>query len=381
MNRTGLTAGAYTVIITDANGCENTVSATVGGGCDEGCDEPVVSVTASEDANCGEDNGTILLAVEGNLLDFTYSWTPNVSNTNSASGLAAGTYTVVTARLSDATCNTITEIVIGGSEALDAKEVILSQPTCGESNGSVEIIVETGGSGSYTYDWGDGFTSAVRTNMSAGTYTVQVTDTNTNCTDIVTFTLVDDVAGAIVAASDITVTCDEPLGTADYNIAYEDGFATPATIIIRDANGATVTDGNLTAGNYCVVVTDATGCTAGEGCFTVNDSGTINLSATTTPSGCEPSGTITLNVSGGNGNYTYLWNDGNTDASRTGLTPGTYSVTVMDTDGCATSEEGVIIGSDCNTGECTEAPVVTSISATDAECGEDNGSTTLVYQT
>lgn len=79
-------------------------------------------------------------------------------------------------------------------------------------------------------------------------------------------------------------------------------------------------------------------------CIDVCPFGPINLDTSTTQSVCGPDGTATVNViSGGSGNYAYLWNDGTTTQTLTGLFPATYQVTVTDLNtGCADSIGAVV---------------------------------------
>jgi hypothetical protein len=89
-DRTGLTAGNYSVVITDANGCTGTVNATV-------TQAPALVASASSQTNVacnGGANGSATVAVTGGTGSYTYSWAPAGGTAATATGLAAGTYTV-----------------------------------------------------------------------------------------------------------------------------------------------------------------------------------------------------------------------------------------------------------------------------------------------
>jgi large repetitive protein len=97
------------------------------------------------------------------------------------------------------------------------------------------------------------------------------------------------------------------------------------------------------------------------------------ISETVTPVQCFElnNGQISLVVTGGTGAYTYLWSDGNTSQNRTGLAPGTYSVTVTDANNCTQSLGGL---------EITQPAAALSLSETHVNVlcfGGNNGSIDL----
>lgn len=130
------------------------------------------------------------------------------------------------------------------------------------------------------------------------------------------------------------------------------GAVEPVSFNWTGPDGFTSTDAtitNLTAGEYCLSIEDANGC-LGEACGTVEVSESLTLepsqisSFTCFPISCNGAcdGTITVNVSGGNGNYSYLWSNGATTATVTGLCAGTYEVTVTDEAGCEVTDDFVL---------------------------------------
>jgi hypothetical protein len=103
--------------------------------------------------------------------------------------------------------------------------------------------------------------------------------------------------------------------------------------------GETTEDINgLFAGAYTVTVTDADGCRA-TNITVVTEPDSLSLSADITDesgSGAND-GSITLTVAGGTPPYFFLWSTGDTTKDLTGLTAGTYDVTVSDFNGCSIS--------------------------------------------
>lgn len=176
----------------------------------------------------------------------------------------------------------------------------------------------------------------------------------------------DPCDGVTIAANATAgaTTCGNSNGTI---ITAPTGGATPYTTAISGGG----TSGSLASGTYSVTVTDANGCTATQGGINVGASTNITVSASSTPnSSCAtPNGTATAAVSGGVGVATYIWSNGATGASLTGLTAGTYSVTA--TQGGCTATASTTVNSSAN------APSINLVSTTPNTCGAGNGGATV----
>ncbi|MEL6837618.1 MAG: SprB repeat-containing protein, partial [Bacteroidota bacterium] len=200
----------------------------------------------------------------------------------------------------------------------------------------------TGGTPAYTYAWSTGATTQDISGLSAGTYTVTVTDGN-NCTTVESFTITEppvlvasldgsedaDCNGAATGSIDLMVVG----GTGPYTYLWSTGATT------QDLTG-------LNAGTYSVVVTDANGCTDTES-FTIGEPTTleINIAGTVTEDAdCNgaTTGSIDLAVSGGTAPYTYAWSNNATTQDISDLAAGTYTVTVTDANGCTDSASFII---------------------------------------
>ena len=128
--------------------------------------------------------------------------------------------------------------------------------------------------------------------------------------------------------NDGTITAIAAGGTSPYQYSLNGGGSQP--------NGSFT---GLSAGNYTVVATDAGNNTASVSVVITQPATALTIAASASTSGCGTSatGSILLNSTGGVAPYTYLWNDGNTNQSRTGLAAGTYTATVTDDNGCTVS--------------------------------------------
>ncbi|MDQ3050361.1 MAG: T9SS type A sorting domain-containing protein, partial [Bacteroidota bacterium] len=211
---------------------------------------------------------------------------------------------------------------------------------CGGASGAIDITV-SGGTDPYDYDWSTGATSEDVTGLSAGTYTVTVTDEN-GCSVTESFN-VDD-AGAVEAdASGTDVSCNGGNnGSADLVVS---GGTDP--YVFDWSNGATTEDiSGLVAGTYTVTITDLNGCTA-IATVTINEPVAIEIIAEGVCSPCKKNGEAyaSASASGGTGQLSYLWSTGATTAVINNLESGTYTVTVTDENGCSATEEVIL---DCD---------------------------------
>src|SRR6185312_916523 len=277
-----LSAGCYTLTVTDANGCVQTASACITQ------PTPLNTSMATTLATCGSNNGTATVTVNGGTPGYTYAWAPIGGNGATASGLSAGSYTVT---VTDANGCTITASAnISNAGGVTANISLVVNETCFGDNGGILDILDAGGVPPYTYSWTNGATTQNITGLTAGGYTVTVTDQN-GCVAVANATVTQPAAvtGSITASNipcnggatgSATVTAAG--GTPGYNYAWSNGGTTSAI------NG-------LTAGTYNVTITDANGCT-GTATVTLTQPATaINLATAATNAFCgQPDGTANV---------------------------------------------------------------------------------------
>ncbi|MBF4465046.1 T9SS type A sorting domain-containing protein [Flavobacterium sp. LC2016-12] len=361
---TGLTAGTYTVNVTDANSCTTTQTVTL--------TEPsqlVASVGGQTDVTCnGLNNGSATVNVTGGTGTYTYAWTPSGGITDTATGLSPGTYTVT---VTDAnSCTATQSFTITEPTLLTASITAQTNVTCnGQANGAATVTA-TGGTGTFTYSWApSGGNAATATALSGGTYTVTITDTN-NCTTTQSVTITEpNVLTATIMPTNVS--CHG--GTTGAATVNATGGSGTYTYLWAPSGGTAATATGLTAGTYTVTVTDANSCTTTQTVTITEPSQLVASVGGQTDVTCNGlnNGSATVNVTGGTGTYTYAWTpSGGTAPTATGLSPGTYTVTVTDTNSCTATQSFTI----------TEPALLTaSITAqTNVTCnGQADGSATV----
>ncbi|REC48741.1 hypothetical protein DRF62_19680, partial [Chryseobacterium piscium] len=292
----------------------------------------VVSISASTtktNVSCnGSTNGTATVTASGGIAPYTYSWSPSGGTAATATGLAVGVYTVtVTDNLG---CFTTATATITQPTAISGTTVVTNIACNGGSTGAINLT-PTGGSAPYTFNWGGGITTEDRTGLSAGTYTVTITDAN-GCTGTVTATVTQPTAMS-ATVSQTNVSCNSGSnGTAGIVVT---GGTAPYTYSWSPSGGTAATATGLLAGTYTVTVTDANACTITR-TVTITQPTAISGTTVVTNIACNggSTGAINLTPTGGAAPYTFNWGGGITTEDRTGLAAGTYTVTITDANGC-----------------------------------------------
>ena len=357
-NIAGVTAGTYTVTVTDANSCTATAIAAV-------TEQPqlVVSLNGSNDASCnGGNDGDIDIAVAGGVAPYTFVWS-NGATTEDLTGLTAGTYNVTVTDVNN--CTATGSFTISEPTLLVATIDGQTNVACnGGSTGAIDLGV-TGGTTAYTYVWSNGATTQDISGLAIGTYTVTVTDAN-GCSATASAAITQNDALTIAATGTTNVSCNG-LSDGSLNITVSGGVS-PYTFVW--SNGATTEDvTGLSAGSYSVTVTDAAGCT-GSASFTISQPNELTIEATADNVSCEggSNGAADLLIGGGTLPYSFAWSNGSTIEDLTGLSAGVYSVTVTDANGCT-------IGATVTVG--TDNILVLNTAVTNATCGQSNGVATV----
>lgn len=275
---------------------------------------------------CQAANGSASVTLTGGDAPYQYAWS-NGSTGNSTSGLAPGNYTL-----------SVTDAI--GCSASATANVAVSNVTLSVSTTQQAAVCTTGGSATatvsngtagFTYLWSNGSTNAAPISLTAGNYTVTVTDAN-GCTGTASTTVTLNSLTLSATTSTTPSSCSAATGSATATVSN----GTSPYAYNWSGGGNTQTVSSLGAGNYTVTLTDANGCT-GTATATVNTPNGPTASATATDVLCAggQTGAVNLSVSGGTAPITYTWSNGSVTEDLSGVAAGSYSVTVADGNGCS----------------------------------------------
>jgi len=330
---TGLGAGTYAATATDANGCIATSAPVT-------LTQPVAALGAttaqSNVTSFGLLNGSAVVIPSGGTSPYSYSWNTNPVQTASAlGGLAAGTYSCT---ITDAAgCTLIKNFVITSPALLDLSNFSSTPVACfGESTGSVSIT-PAGGTAPYNYSWNTNpaQTTATASNLTAGTYTITVTDAGgSSAQQIVTVS--QPLSALTVVANGTNILCaGAATGSATASVSGGTGAVTFSWTTVPAQTTASAT--GLVSGTYSVTTTDANGCTAVQTATLTEPASALSATVSqNNPSGFGlPNGSASAVASGGVAPYTFAWSPtGGTGATASGLAAGTYTCTITDANGC-----------------------------------------------
>ncbi len=324
-NNTGLSAGAYTVTVTAANGCTGTASASITSPV-----APTLSNTVTNVLCNGDTTGAINLTVSAGLAPYTFSWS-NGRTTEDLSNISAGNYRVTVTAANG--CTVVSpNILISQSNGLTLSIASITNISCnGLNNGAINTNI-AGGSLPYTFTWSNGANTQNLTGLGAGNYNLSVRDAN-GCSVTSSTVIITQPAALTVTPFVNNVICN---GATSGSInSNPSGGTMPYTF--SWSNGRTSQNINLlAAGNYTLTVRDANSCSVTASISVSQPAPVTATVVSITNASCSGvnNGAININPSGGNSPYTFSWSNAATSQNITGLAAGTYSVTVRDAAAC-----------------------------------------------
>ncbi len=305
----------------------------IAGAADQSVKVKVLSVPANiTNVSCyGLNNGSITATPDGTA-PYTYSWKRQGNNTvistvATISNLQPGSY-VITCTDASGCSASATHTVTQPSAALSATTGS-TNATCGGSNG-IATVTASGGTSPYTYLWSSGATTASASGLSAGPYSVVVTDAN-GCTFSAN-AIVSNTSNLSISTSGVTHVSCFGQSTGAFSALGANGTLPYEYSFNSGAYGSTHAFSNLATGTYTVSVKDGTGCIATAIVQINQPSAALSASITSqTNVTCGTLGSATVTAVGGTSPYTYAWSpSGGTLATASSLTPGNYQVQVRD---------------------------------------------------
>ncbi len=168
-------AGGYTVTVTDANDCSQTLTVNL-----SSTDAPEITVESTNEASCANTaDGSATVSVSGGTPGYTYNWSPSGGNNATATGLTPGNYTVTVTDSEN--CSASITVTVGGPAPINITGIVTGT-SCAGGDGAINVNA-SGGNGGFTYSWTPNVgNTATVTNLDNGQYTVTVTDSE-GCTN------------------------------------------------------------------------------------------------------------------------------------------------------------------------------------------------------
>ena len=320
---TGKLAGNYTVTVTDDNNCSQSLSVTI--------TQPTAITFNNINTNpvCQNDSqGNINLTTSGGTPGYTFEWN-NGETTEDIVNLYAGQYRCVVTDLNGCKDTLITNL--SDPNAVIIAETHVDVLCYGTSTGSINIT-PSNGTNPYTFDWSNSSISEDISNLSAGLYSVNVTDFN-GCGGFRSFDISQPDTLIYISSSSVSdVLCfGDSNGSINVEVAGGVGNYT-----YNWSNSAGSQDINsLNVGTYTVTITDENLCQL-DFSETVQEPAELTVSENHTDVLCfgGSTGSIDVTTLGGTINYSYLWSNSSPNEDLTALPIGTYDLTVTDDNSC-----------------------------------------------
>ncbi|MFN8310591.1 MAG: gliding motility-associated C-terminal domain-containing protein, partial [Chitinophagales bacterium] len=325
----GLLGGNYTAVVKDAHNCVDSFVFFI----------PTPPVSTTLDTNVinvscfGGTDGSIDLIVNGTATPYSYDWddVAGTSNSEDRSNLTIGAYYVHVKDANGCPIAGLDTIKITQPNAITISETH-TNPSCKSYGDACINLTVSGGTPAYAFDWGNGHMFEDTCGLTAGSYTVTVTDAH-NCQKSIPAIVINDPPGVTVTNDSIRLVSCPGLSDGGAFISASGGTG---TITYLWSNAAVTEDlTGVPVGTYYVTITDSKGCQIIDTAI-VDVVPPMNLNAAQKNVLCPPlkNGAASISVSGGTPGYSVIWSNGFTGNAIYGLAEGTYSVTINDARGC-----------------------------------------------
>ena len=321
--RTNLSAGEYTLTITDADDCEEIMILEVP------APDSIEIQLVEVDPSCeGFSDGSAEVSAIGGTGVLSFDW--GAGNTAAVyNGLSSGSYTV--------TVNDENGCLQTGDAILEDPEIYTSLLTqtdvsCyGLSDGSADLVPNPGSISDYTIEWFDGVTAFFRDDLAEGTYDYTIFNAQgCELSGTVDMQQPDSLSVSFTTVND---SCD---GTdTGVIVANVSGGNIPYDYVWTNGNPGLSTITSLSAGTYEVTITDANDCELiADTLITSPEALSFDLDLQDADCFQGDEGTAAVNLITGTAPLTYEWSTTSTDPAISGLTAGTYTVTITDANDC-----------------------------------------------
>ncbi len=322
-----LGAGNHQVVVTDAKGCNTTAGFTI--------EENILSLKADIEILAGlkcanVEDGVLKVNVNGGKPPYSFAWNSDKIKGENPNQLAAGKYTV---KVSDASGkSTEATIEIKTPKTLTGDVNVTASANLEKNDGKAKVKIK-GGTGKYTYEWSSGESKDQAKKLGAGPQEVIITDEN-GCSIKFDFEITEDILPMnLTAEATNNINCfGEKTGAL---LVAVNGGKPPYKYEWKGTDATTEKAGNLAAGKYEVVVTDAEGTTATTA-VELETPKAIEVEATVLKNASvnQKDGKAKAKIEGGKGPYTYSWDSGEKSETAEKLGLGTHTVDIKDSNGC-----------------------------------------------
>ena len=328
----GLTAGGYTVTISDINNCEKIINFEITS------PQTLSTSFTIEDVKCFEGNSGLVLInnTTGGTPPYTYYLEGGnlTSNNQQLDNLLMGNYTL---RTVDAlNCEIIDAINISEPDLLEATMTITDSLKCQGAIDGRLAVTPTGGVEPYNFLWENGGDKSFNENLVTGNYSVTITDAN-NCQIIRSINLPDGPFLELVISDTKGISC---WGESDGEFtAVPQGGTAPFQFHFNQQTEPSGVFSNLAEGSYSVYITDANNCISTNQIVEISMPEQLELDMTSTPVLCPDGNTGIAEISptGGTLPYQYQWSNNLNTSNANNLIAGNYTVTVTDKNNCTAS--------------------------------------------
>jgi gliding motility-associated-like protein len=349
-HQTGLTAGWYQVVVTDANECSDSIATRI--------NQPAEALTAAiekKDVSCFDGtNGDINLTVTGGTPPYRYNWS-NGATEQDLPKIGAGTYTVVVTDSLGCTANSGT-VINQPNEGISVSTTVDSVDCYNGENGAISVVI-AGGTLPYKVNWGDStllinnvLNKTTLSNLRAGVYRLIITDQQ-NCLHIEDISVFQPQTVTINYTEQAVVCYGESNGSIQVEV---DGGIKPYRF--EWSNGSAQQNlTNAPAGVYQMSITDNNNCRFIKENLIITQPDELLAEVEKKDVSCkdESDGAIVVYPRGGTPQYRFEWSNGQTTDRIENLPPGMYAVDIKDDHDCLLSDTFLLVES---VFDCLEIP-------------------------